>query len=473
MHDRRLPLAEIIRPSRRHFLRSALQVSGAALLAASGGAADAVERARSPSSGVEASAERVGTGSVGFTGRALNVGTNLPLTGARIVATPGGASTATDGRGAYVLDVPPGTYRVSVSLDGYVGVIRLGQQVTSGYLPLDLELVPLASSPGQLQTIYARLVKQAAAPLVPSSLATVSALALNGVSLPSTITVKYDQANPPYSVQVPLEDYVKGVIPNEMPWSWPAATLQAQAVAARSYGVASQLAKGFVYPDTRSQVYDPTQETGPTNAAVGATAGQVMTYNGAVIWAYFYSCCNGVTTLNSEDALKQVPQPSGIYGCEPAPWNYVAYCRARPCGGHGASPNSDCGYWGHGVGMCQWGAWARGDEATYQQILDDYYTGIAIAGPTPALQPLGPGLAQAGAPITLVWTGDSTATTQVILSGVNSWNVAAGVQSLPIGALPVGVYTWSVAQNSASAPVSATLRVVANLHQTFLPSVVN
>lgn len=471
---RQLPLAAFAKASRRHLLRSALQVGGAALLAASGSATDAAERARSPGSGAAALAEREGAGDYGFAGHALDVGTNLPLAGARVTATPGGAWTTTDARGTYVLPVPPRTYRVTVSRDGYVGVIRLNQQVTSAYRALDLKLVPLAPPPDQLPAIYRRLVKQIASPLVSPSLATASALALGGMSLPTTITVFYDQANPPYQVSVPLEDYVKGVVPNEMPWSWPAATLQAQAVAARSYAVAAQLSRGYVYPDSRSQVYDPTQQTAPTNAAVDATASQVLTYNGAVIWAYFYSCCNGVTTRNSEDALLQVPQPSGIYGCEPAGWNYVAYCRARPCTLHGASPNSDCGYWGHGVGMCQWGAWGWGNaEATYQQILDDYYTGIAIAGPAPALQPLGPALAQAGAPITLLWTGDPTQSTQVTLTNLNTWSVPAGVQSLPIGALPIGVYTWSVAQNSANAPVSATLTVVANLHQTFLPSVVN
>src|SRR4051812_43676118 len=56
---------------------------------------------------------------------------------------------------------------------------------------------------------------------------------------------------------VGIEGYVKGVVPNESPASWPADALRAQAVAARSYALASGVGgDGFdVYDDTRSQVY--------------------------------------------------------------------------------------------------------------------------------------------------------------------------------------------------------------------------
>jgi stage II sporulation protein D len=56
---------------------------------------------------------------------------------------------------------------------------------------------------------------------------------------------------------LPLESYVQGVVAGEMPFTWPAEGLKAQAVAARSYALASVL-KGKpydLYSDVRSQVY--------------------------------------------------------------------------------------------------------------------------------------------------------------------------------------------------------------------------
>ena len=68
---------------------------------------------------------------------------------------------------------------------------------------------------------------------------------------------------------VPVDQYVKGVIPNESPASWPQAALRAQAVAARSFALTVQVGgNGFdLYDDTRSQVYEGlASETAATNA---------------------------------------------------------------------------------------------------------------------------------------------------------------------------------------------------------------
>ena len=72
---------------------------------------------------------------------------------------------------------------------------------------------------------------------------------------------------------VGLEGYAKGVVPNEMPSSWPQAALRAQAVAARSYALATSGGGAFdVYDDTRSQVYGgKDSETERTNKAVRRT----------------------------------------------------------------------------------------------------------------------------------------------------------------------------------------------------------
>ncbi|HMJ26609.1 MAG TPA: SpoIID/LytB domain-containing protein [Pyrinomonadaceae bacterium] len=96
-----------------------------------------------------------------------------------------------------------------------------------------------------------------------------------------------------------LEDYVKGVVPNEL--SYPAIeALKAQAIAARTYAVRNQrqfASEGYdLLPTTRSQVYRGlTSETPLTSRAVDETRGTVATYNGEPINALYTSTCGGRT----------------------------------------------------------------------------------------------------------------------------------------------------------------------------------
>ncbi|WP_354699520.1 hypothetical protein DSM112329_05237 [Paraconexibacter sp. AEG42_29] len=94
---------------------------------------------------------------------------------------------------------------------------------------------------------------------------------------------------------VPLEDYVRGVVGAESPSGWPAAALRAQAVAARTYAIATG-SGGTLHADTRSQVYRGiAAETASTDAAVAGTRGEVVTYKGTPIVAYFFSTSGGRT----------------------------------------------------------------------------------------------------------------------------------------------------------------------------------
>ncbi|MBX5474283.1 MAG: SpoIID/LytB domain-containing protein [Thermoleophilia bacterium] len=97
---------------------------------------------------------------------------------------------------------------------------------------------------------------------------------------------------------VGLEQYLYGVVPAEMPASWAPAALEAQAVASRSYALATRrIAAPFdVYADARSQVYlGASAEKPSTTAAVDATAGEVLYYNGGVATTYFSSTSGGRT----------------------------------------------------------------------------------------------------------------------------------------------------------------------------------
>jgi stage II sporulation protein D len=98
--------------------------------------------------------------------------------------------------------------------------------------------------------------------------------------------------------RVGLESYVRGVVGAEMPASWPMAALEAQAVAARTYALTAHAggSKFDVYSDSRSQVYlGKAAETQATDAAVRATAGQIVTYDGQPAITYFFASSGGRT----------------------------------------------------------------------------------------------------------------------------------------------------------------------------------
>jgi stage II sporulation protein D len=102
---------------------------------------------------------------------------------------------------------------------------------------------------------------------------------------------------------VGLEDYLYGVVPAEMPSTWSPPALQAQAVAARSYALATRkVAAPFdVYADTRSQMYlGISRETAATTAAVDATKGQVVMFGGKVASTFFFSSSGGETESISD-----------------------------------------------------------------------------------------------------------------------------------------------------------------------------
>ena len=104
---------------------------------------------------------------------------------------------------------------------------------------------------------------------------------------------------------LPMEDYVAGVVTAEMPYYWPAEALKAQAVVTRTYTLALILEKSRESPRPEWDV----ESTGLTHqeyqglpgehplgiAAVEATAGQILTWNGAVFRTYFSSTCGGHT----------------------------------------------------------------------------------------------------------------------------------------------------------------------------------
>ncbi len=102
-----------------------------------------------------------------------------------------------------------------------------------------------------------------------------------------------------------LDDYLLGVVPGEVPKEWPAAALRAQAVAARSYAIASSVkSRSYdLYSDTRSQVYYGVVAEAPsTTAAVKATRGEVLSFGGKIATTFYYSSSGG-RTASSKDVF--------------------------------------------------------------------------------------------------------------------------------------------------------------------------
>ena len=114
-----------------------------------------------------------------------------------------------------------------------------------------------------------------------------------------------------------IEDYVKGVIPYEMSSSWPTEALKAQALCARSY-FATSVGRFSIYGfdvtnDDLSQVYHGTNlATTSTDAAVDATQGEYVTYNGSVCSTFYFSSDGGGTEDCENIFTNSLPYLRGV-----------------------------------------------------------------------------------------------------------------------------------------------------------------
>ncbi len=161
---------------------------------------------------------------------------------------------------------------------------------------------------------------------------------------------------------IPIELYLQGVVPSEMPSSWEHDAHKAQAIAARSYAIANlgKRAKlGYDLKDTpEDQAYGgATAETPQTNDAVMETKGLVLIHDGKIIPAYYSASAGGHTKDASQVWSKD-----------------LAYIKAVPSFDDGIKKN------GHGVGMSQYGAnnLAKKGYNAYQ-ILKYFYANTKFA----------------------------------------------------------------------------------------------
>ena len=116
---------------------------------------------------------------------------------------------------------------------------------------------------------------------------------------------------------VPLEAYLYGVVPREMPSQWFPEALKAQAIAARTYVLyqvdKSRTREYDVLPTTASQVYGgAAAETENSNRAVDETKGAVLLYNNQLALAYFHANSGGTTEDAEQVWAAEVPYLKAI-----------------------------------------------------------------------------------------------------------------------------------------------------------------
>ena len=158
--------------------------------------------------------------------------------------------------------------------------------------------------------------------------------------------------------ELALGDYLACVVAGEMPSSFPAAALEAQAVAARSlvyYRYGNPKHEGAEVCDDSGCCMAFGEANDASRAAVAATDGCVATYGGEAIMAAFFASCDGVTR-DAED----------VWGAA------VPYLVSVASG-------EDIGAKGHGVGMSQYGAAEMARRgAGWREILRHYYSGVEV-----------------------------------------------------------------------------------------------
>ena len=250
--------------------------------------------------------------------------------------------------------------------------------------------------------------------------------------------------------ELPLEDYLAGLINCEISSQWPMEVIKAQAVVARSYAFFQREArKNAIYhleATVIDQVYDGCAiEDSRAVRGVRETVGEVLTYKNNVIQAFFHSNCGGHTessenvwgfafpylqgidcsyclsapsakweqtlSLNRIESLLSSSgyQVSGLRDIKTGKRNRsgrvtdltlislkgrltipavsfrkaIGYTLIKSTNFDARIVGDDAVFsgtgYGHGVGLCQWGAKQRaGDGFDYREILSYYYPGARL-----------------------------------------------------------------------------------------------
>lgn len=227
--------------------------------------------------------------------RALRLAAGLTALALSLVWPHSGLAANPDVRVGIVVDVP----RVTVEATGAFSV-RRGQQVLASPLPAGSVLVQRTTLGLSVTADGTGLGDEAGVvTIVPAA---GHHLRVSGILYRGHMEVHPGAAGLLVLVNIlPLEQYLYGVVPAEMPSGWPLEALKAQAVAARTFALSrlNTPARPGVFdlwPTTAHQVYGGlSRETARTNQAVDETRGQILTHNGQPILAAYHSSSGGHT----------------------------------------------------------------------------------------------------------------------------------------------------------------------------------
>lgn len=131
--------------------------------------------------------------------------------------------------------------------------------------------------------------------------------------------------------EVPVEEYLYGVVPSEMPASYEHEALKCQAVCARSYAYCQM--RQFGYPEysahvddsTSYQVYGNSKEQEATNCAVNETIGQKLRFQNEVVKTYYYSTSCGKSTSVEAWGTELTGKNQYLCGVDVCDENGIAY----------------------------------------------------------------------------------------------------------------------------------------------------
>jgi len=153
-------------------------------------------------------------------------------------------------------------------------------------------------------------------------------------------------------IVLPVEEYLRGVVPAEVFPSWPMEALQGQAVLARSVAMARIADPRDQASDINrfDQVYDPAKFSDRTDVAIASTAGVYLMQNGQPWYAFYVSDCGLERCKSCQGAPGFIPpngtNPSGVWPNRACQWGMKAL--------------ADCGYGWRDISL-----WYYPDQGVY------------------------------------------------------------------------------------------------------------
>ena len=280
---------------------------------------------------------------------------------------------------------------------------------------------------------------------------------VNGKGYRSSLSITAEDRGLLVVNELPLEEYLVGLINSEISSTWPLEAIKAQAVIARTYALyqkeARKTARYHLEATVSDQVYHGAHaEDDRAAEGVKETSGETLIYNGVPAQTFFHANCGGHTEaadqvwsgkipylagvpcrycLDTPTAAWEVTLPlakiegllksggvavAGLRGLEAGPRNEsgrltslrlktdgvpqelaaTAFRKAlgttviRSTGFEVTVADDQARFkgtgYGHGVGLCQWGARGRAAEGfSYREILEYYYPGTVLKKPVDVL----------------------------------------------------------------------------------------